>query len=58
MGMDEATLASLFVRERAGYGVRNVNQRLLLHYGSVARLQYTSAPGKGTTVTLRIPDAR
>lgn len=58
VGMDEATLASLFVRERAGYGVRNVNQRLLLHYGSVARLQYTSAPGKGTTVTLRIPDAR
>ena len=58
IGMDAATLSSILTRERAGYGVRNVNDRLVLHYGSAASLRYESVPGKGTTVTLRIPDAR
>lgn len=58
VGMDAATLARLYSGEIAGAGVRNVNQRLLLHYGSLAQLRYTSTPGKGTIVTFRIPVTR
>ena len=55
VGMDRQTLDSLFSEERRGYGVSNVNDRLVLHYGASARLRYESEPGQGTTVSMRIP---
>ncbi len=39
----------------AHYGVRNTNERLTLHFGQQATLQFSSAPQKGTTVTMRVP---
>lgn len=38
-----------------GYAVSNVFQRLKLHYGEAAELNFESEVGKGTTVTIRIP---
>ncbi|SHN34691.1 sensor histidine kinase [Gracilibacillus kekensis] len=37
------------------YGLRNVNLRLLLHYGSIARLRITSSPNRGTSIKFTIP---
>lgn len=39
---------------RVGYGVKNVQDRLILEYGNGYGLFYDSTPGKGTTVTIRI----
>lgn len=55
VGMDEETLNGLMSDSGKGYGVSNVNDRLILHYGNSARLMYTSVPGTGTTVTMKIP---
>jgi two-component system LytT family sensor kinase len=38
-----------------GVGLRNVERRLLCHYGSAASLSIGSAPGRGTTVSIRLP---
>ena len=38
-----------------GYGVRNINERIKLFYGEQYGLEYKSAPGRGTTVIIRIP---
>ncbi len=40
---------------RHGYGVRNIHERLRLNYGERFGLSYRSAPGEGTTVTIKIP---
>lgn len=37
------------------YGLRNVNLRLVLHYGLEAGLNLTSGKGKGLTITFSIP---
>ncbi|MGP4040856.1 sensor histidine kinase [Gracilibacillus sp. D59] len=37
------------------YGLRNVNLRLLLHYGTSARLRISSKPNEGTMVSFTIP---
>ncbi|SFL46975.1 two-component system, sensor histidine kinase YesM [Gracilibacillus orientalis] len=37
------------------YGLRNVHLRLVLHYGSVAKLKIKSEPNKGTSITFKIP---
>ncbi|WP_339278835.1 sensor histidine kinase [Paenibacillus sp. FSL W8-1187] len=37
------------------YGLRNVHNRLLLHYGPEAGLHLDSSPGVGTTVSFRLP---
>ncbi|MDU4696945.1 MAG: sensor histidine kinase [Paenibacillus sp.] len=39
----------------AGYGLRNVNERLLLHYGREAGLTVDSREGEGTQVSFSIP---
>ena len=41
--------------DRPHLGVRNVNDRIRLHYGPAWGLQIESAPGQGTRITLRIP---
>jgi two-component system sensor histidine kinase YesM len=38
-----------------GYAVRNVVERLELYYSSNHELTFSSSPGKGTTVSLKIP---
>ncbi|MGG3836716.1 histidine kinase [Paenibacillus thiaminolyticus] len=39
----------------SGYGLFNVQRRLLLHYGSGAELRIESQPGEGTAVSFSIP---
>jgi sensor histidine kinase YesM len=39
----------------SGVGLRSIEQRLALHYGSDARLEVTGAPGRGTRAELRLP---
>ena len=38
-----------------GYAVSNVYQRIRLHYGEKADIQFESGPGEGTTVKLILP---
>lgn len=38
-----------------GMGLRNINERLKLHYGDQYGLEFVSQPGKGTTVSMHIP---
>lgn len=61
VGMDQEKLQALNQNlrtsdagEKFGIGLRNVNERLCLHYGYSYGLQVDSTPGVGTTVTLRI----
>lgn len=64
VGMDEDTLHSLndslthgAAGEMFGIGLRNVNERIRLHYGSAFGLRVKSQLGEGTHVTLRIEDS-
>lgn len=41
-----------------GYGIRNVNCRLELYFGETYGLHFESEEGKGTTVTIRLPNIR
>ncbi|KWX88578.1 histidine kinase [Paenibacillus riograndensis] len=63
VGMDENTLRALNGSLRSGadgemfgIGLRNVNERIRLHYGPSCGLSVSSEIGKGTRVTLRIED--
>ncbi|MNB94471.1 putative sensor-like histidine kinase [compost metagenome] len=63
VGMDSDTLRLLNSNlinstdsEMFGIGLRNVNERLRLHYGSSCGLQVFSEPGRGTRVILRIEE--
>ncbi|TBL71449.1 cache domain-containing sensor histidine kinase [Paenibacillus thalictri] len=66
IGMEEETLARLKAdlsrplgdehNDLSGsYGLRNVNERLQLHYGSLAHLTVESQAGQGTRVSFMIP---
>jgi two-component system sensor histidine kinase YesM len=39
----------------SGYGLRNINERIQLFYGSNYGLSFNSTPGFGTAVVIRIP---
>jgi two-component system sensor histidine kinase YesM len=39
-----------------GFGLRNVHQRIQLHYGDNYGLEFVSEKGYGTTVTVRLPN--
>ena len=41
--------------EDRGYGVKNVNERLIMAYGKECGLKYNSALGEGCTVSFKIP---
>ena len=45
-------------RQRSGVGLRNVERRLSCQYGDKAALTATTAPGRGTTVTIVLPADR
>ena len=40
--------------ENSGYGVKNVNERLIMAYGKECGLKYSSSEDEGTTVTFKI----
>ncbi|MBJ6362678.1 sensor histidine kinase [Paenibacillus sp. GCM10012307] len=41
--------------EKGGFGLRNVHQRIRLHYGSSYGIELSSELGKGTTAVIRLP---
>lgn len=60
VGMDQETLEHIFEKHKVNYqsngvGVYNVQKRLQLYYGPGYGLSYTSTPGEGTVVTVKIP---
>ncbi|UKS25679.1 sensor histidine kinase [Paenibacillus sp. HWE-109] len=59
VGMTVDTLRRLHAededQEKAGYGIRNVRQRIQLHYGKGYGVRIHSRLGIGTSVTLRLP---
>lgn len=58
VGMDENTAQSILTAESKGYGVRNVNERIMLYYGEAYHLEVNSEIGKGTIITIRIPQIK
>lgn len=38
-----------------GFGIQNIHERLVLMFGDGSGLSFTSSPGKGTSVTIRLP---
>jgi two-component system sensor histidine kinase YesM len=52
-GLDAADLSP--ERPWGGVGVRNVQERIALYFGSGYGLSFDSVPGSGTTATIRIP---
>ncbi len=62
VGMDEATCAAILGEDArasknggSGIAVRNVNERIRLHFGEQYGLTFSSAKGQGTTATLTLP---
>lgn len=66
LGMDKETLDRLnrslagaedavVKRKSGGIGLKNVNERIRLHYGSAYGLKVTSEKGRGTEVVLQLP---
>jgi two-component system LytT family sensor kinase len=47
---------SALPRNGSGIGLTNVRERLEMLYGGDARFTVTSRPGRGTLVTIEIPD--
>jgi two-component system LytT family sensor kinase len=47
--------ASALRRSGAGIGMKNVQERLEVLYGSQARFTVVSSPGRGTLVSIEIP---
>ncbi len=61
VGMDEEQIEEInrtigIFDEKSGYGIRNVNKRLEILFGSEYGLHYESTPGQGTTVTIMLPE--
>ncbi len=54
-GFDLANANTNAQRHNASIGLRNVNDRLCLHYGPDAALRIDSAPGEGACVSFEIP---
>lgn len=57
-GMPEETIAQIFSPQDGvylGYGIRNVDQRIKLHFGVEFGVSITSEPGAGTRVEIVIP---
>lgn len=55
IGMDEEIVASLFEVQTSGYGIKNVNDRLRLLYGTEYTLIIESQKETGTSAFLKIP---
>jgi two-component system sensor histidine kinase YesM len=62
VGMAPDAVDALFAEEtgnerKGGYGLRNVNERIKLHFGNEYGVTVKSAPGEGTSVYLHLPFA-
>ncbi len=55
VGMDAETLEHILEYKAIGYGIKNVNDRMILHYGKAYGIHIESWPDKGTNVMLRFP---
>ncbi|WP_068776959.1 sensor histidine kinase [Paenibacillus sp. FJAT-26967] len=42
-------------QEEIGYGIRNVDQRIKLHFGKIYGITVASRPGMGTAVMIKVP---
>ncbi len=51
----EGILENSIGKETHGYGIKNINQRVKIYYGEEYGLKYSSTPGLGTEVEIRIP---
>lgn len=62
IGMEEEMVESVLIRpiskNTGGFGIRNIQERIQLNYGGSYGLSFTSHPGKGTTVQIRLPKSR
>ena len=62
IGISEEKLQTLLTKEISsqnnGYGIKNIDERIKLYYGSQYGLTYRSAVGEGTSVEVRIPAVR
>ncbi len=54
-GMSEEEAAQILNYDAKGYGVKNVNDRLRLHYGEMYHIDVESVPNVKTTIHIRIP---
>lgn len=57
-GMDEEQIRAIMSKERsdhAGIGIKNVNDRLKIYFGSRYGIQIDSVPDEGTRVYIRMP---
>jgi len=59
LGMAEHTIQGIIGTSESaiGYGIRNVDQRIKLHYGTDYGVQIVSVVGEGTVIKLMIPYA-
>lgn len=55
IGMSPTQQQMLLVAESSGYGIRNVNERIKLYYGTTYGLELISEAKVGTTVIIRLP---
>lgn len=55
VGMDAGTLEHILEYQAKGYGVKNVNDRMILHYGPEYGVKMESEPDVGTTAILTFP---
>ena len=62
VGMAARRVEELLLGERTdeghGYGLRNIDRRLKVKYGEAYGLSFRSEPGRGTSVTIRMPALR
>ena len=55
VGIPPEKLDTLTSTESSGYGLKNVNERLILTYGEESRLRINSIPNESTMITFSIP---
>ena len=53
--MTEEKASQIVTYRSKGYGVRNVNERIVLLYGEENKIRVESKEGEGTRVCIRIP---
>jgi len=54
-GMVQETADSILTQTSAGYGLKNVNERLQLRFGAEYGISIRSKPGEGTVMNVTIP---
>jgi two-component system sensor histidine kinase YesM len=56
VGMSSEEVKNILEYDAKGYGVKNVNQRLILHYGPEYHIMVESVPYIKTIIQLRVPN--